>query len=186
MNILHLCLVAAAVAVAGCDQKGPYEVQRAGSQTFLIDTKSGKLQLVQGDVLFPVSQAAPAVPGKSMAKKWDVVTVPQLGDLKINVRTTHRDGEMRFTATGSPFSGPLEAAWTDVLSHAGITYDFFDGDGFLVTSVPLVVRGGDNPATRTVNEKGVISELTWRGSLPMTKEAYESLADTSVRWSGFK
>lgn len=181
---------AALVGMAGCDGVvgGKFEMVHAGNQTYLLNKSTGDAKLVTGTRLVAV---VPGEDGKDATfqktKTWSDETVGDLKDVKFNIRTKHRDGEMLYIVTGGPFAGPLEKAWNAATlmdatgRSAVIFFDLIDAEGFKVGEpIEIRMRAG----TRTVDEKGVVTEMRWTGSKTMTVETYREATSVGTRWSG--
>jgi hypothetical protein len=191
MRKLGSAVIGAAVlaGAAGCDGvvSGKFELVHAGNQTYLLNKSTGEAKLVTGARLVAV---VPGDEGKDATfqktKTWADETVGDLKDVKFSIRTKHRDGEMMYIVTGGPFAGPLERAWNaasllDGSRPSVIFFDLIDEEGFKVGE-PIEIRMRDG--TRTVDEKGVVSEMRWTGSKTMTVETYREAKSVGTRWSG--
>lgn len=184
--ILFLCLL-----LAGCNQSSDkFEIVRAGTQTFVLNKSSGDAHVIDGvslvKVTVPESVGTDSV--SKQAKNWPVQEIPQLGNLKLVLRTKFRDGRMMYSVEVTPFQGRLEKEYlggsSDYLRQPTIYIDLYDEDGFATNEpIDLKIRGGG--ATRVVNVKGEPYALSWSGSVPMSLNAYRASITQSVRWAAF-
>jgi hypothetical protein len=68
------------------------------------------VRLVDGVTLVAV-KAPDAAAGDEVAKRamsWPQQTIPQLGNIKLTVRTKYRDGIMLYSVEARPFQGRME------------------------------------------------------------------------------
>jgi len=182
---LFFCLL-----LIGCNPQEQFEIVRAGSQTLVLNKSSGDVQVIDGvsliKVKVPESGSTDFV--SKQAKSWPVQEIPQLGNLKLVMRTKFRDGRMMYSVEATPFQGKLEKEYlgggSDYLRQPTIYIDLYDEDGFATSQpIDLKIRGGG--ATRVVNEKGESYALSWAGSVPMSLDAYRASINQSVRWAAF-
>ena len=179
------------VVLAGCDQLGgKFEIVRAGTQTFILNKATGEAQLVEGVTLVKVKlpEVSTTDEATKKAKNWPTQDIPQLGDIKLTVRTKYRDVQMLYEVNLAPFQGRLEKEFNGVpgeyLRQPTMFVDFYDEEGFRTgDAIELKIRGGGG--TRVVNQKGETYALSWTGSQSMTLETYRASKTQNVRWAGF-
>ena len=189
MRFNLLAALLSCLAMGACDfGTNKYEITRAGTETFLLNKQNGQASLLDGGTATPIWESAPtraaSAPSATKATAWPTTKVPQLGDLMVSPRTTYRDGQMLYIIVVD-FNKPIAAAFQEPISGARLNVGFDDVDGFTVTTVGAPVKGGLSPPTRIVNEKGEPILLQWRGSVPMSRDTYQSIASVDVGWAGF-
>lgn len=185
MRLVSIGVSAVCLLVAGCDNTaGKFEIVRAGNQTLLLNKASGETKLIDGTSLIAVK--SPDASPSDKGKEWPDLTIPQLGDVNISIRTKYRDGRMLYTVTATPFQGRLQKDYqlqqTNYALQPVLIIDLTDSDEFRVGEpLELKLRG----ATRIVNNKGETHSLSWTGSQAMSAESYKAIFSQGVRWAGF-
>jgi hypothetical protein len=185
MKAVFICMSVICLLLAGCDNTaGKFEIVRAGNQTFLLNKATGESKLIDGTSLIAVK--SPDASPSDKGKEWPDLTIPQLGDVSISIRTKYRDGRMLYTATATPFQGRLQKDFQLLQNNYAlqplIIIDLTDSDEFRVGEpLELKLRG----ATRIVNNKGEAYSLSWTGTQAMSAESYKAIFSQSVRWAGF-
>lgn len=188
MKHFALSIVVASVPLVGCDLlPGKFELVTAvGGQSYLVNRQSGEVRLVDGNNLIPVKPVdAGSASASSMVRAWPGVKLPSLGELTISARTSYRDGKMLYSVSARPYAGPLEKQDKQLSSLASFTVEFYDQDQFLVHKIHLPMRGTDGNRSRIVDEKGDPQYVQWEGAIPMSRDTYEALAGSNVKWAGF-
>jgi hypothetical protein len=179
----RIALVASIVLLAnGCEKlTSKHRIVHAEGQTFLLEEKSGEVKLIQGAAIIPIK----VVDGSATdARIWPPQNLPNLGNVKLAIKTKYRDGSMLYAVSATPFKGTLEKAWIGSTAAISPTLllDLMDKDQFRIgETISLSVSN----ATRIVDSKDVVMGLSWSGSQRMSVDAYQDATDPDVRWAGF-
>ena len=182
MLFLPLMLLGAATLTGCLNQGEPYEVSKAGNQTFLLNKKTGEVKLIEGTTLVAVD--LPDVPASSAAsaRLWPDQQPSGVPGATVSIRTKYRDGQMHYIVSAGPYDGPLGKAHTSSNHVAALILSFVDTDGFAVAAgIDLKL----SEVSLVVNNEGNPDQLRWSGSKPMSAEAYAAAATVVLSWRGF-
>lgn len=173
------------ILLAGCGEKGAYELQHVGNQNYLLNKWTGGVRLIDGATVIEIKAPVGSSGGSTTkAKTWPPITTTSLGSnpITINLNTKYRDGQLLYIASVSPYEGVVEKQSELPYGNAQFMLGMKDIEGFGVgMPITLALKQG----TGVVDEKGKRSHLQWSGSVMMSIETYSESASMDLQWRGF-
>ncbi|MBS1857470.1 MAG: hypothetical protein JST11_19030 [Acidobacteria bacterium] len=160
-----------------------YELKEEKSGNVVrLDRFTGEVATVSGSTLTIAAQSEPerkAPPTK--ARAWEKITVPDLGDIGVNVTTGWRDKMMLYRADVTPYGGKLKAAMEATYRTGRIVLLFEDSDGFELATEEISLKD----VTRITDGKGGYVGIQKKGSTSLSLDSYNAIQHINVSWSGF-
>ena len=181
--------VAMVAILTGCDRaerKETHELVNAGNGLFYrINKTSGEISLISGGQVTKLDEWQPGKKGKlkeSYMIDWPEKTLSQLDDLKLELKTTWREGKMLYNFRISPCTDRIKTEREKTASYARFNVNFMDSDGFEVLTLPIKL----SEMIQRVDDKGKAMSMTMQANTTLTVETYEAISTWSVGWAGFE
>lgn len=184
-----LSILAVATVLTGCDRtekKDTHELVTAGNGlVYRINKTSGEVSLIAGAQITKLDEwraGKKDEPKKSYMIDWPEHKLSHLGDIKLELKTTWREGKMYYVFRVSPYAGRVETERGKTTSYARFNANFYDSDGFEILTIPIKL----SEMTQTVDDKGKPVSLNMNANTTLTLETYEALKIWAVGWNGFE
>ncbi len=175
--------------LTGCDRaerKETHELVNAGNGLFYrINKTSGEISLISGGQITKLDEWQPGKKGElkeSYMIDWPEKTLSQVGDLKLELKTTWREGKMFYNFRVSPYAGRIETERDKTTSFARFNVNFYDSDGFEILTLPIKL----SEMIRRVDDKGKATSMIIQANTTLTVKTYEAISTWSVGWAGFE
>jgi hypothetical protein len=184
-----IAAVAIVAILTGCDRAErteTHELVNAGNGlVYRINKTSGEVSLIAGAQITKLDEwraGKKDEPKKSYMIDWPERTLSHLGDIKLELKTTWREGKMFYIFRVSPYAGRVETERDKATSYARFNVNFYDSDGFEILTLPIKL----SEMTRKVDDKGKPASLSMNANTTLTVETYEAIKAWAVGWAGFE
>lgn len=191
----------------GCESNVYQMIKNDDGSVYRLNQKTGEMVLIKDTKIIDLKQErewreAEEIELKSMAvaKAWEPETIPGT-DLGTIAQTSWRDGKVYLKVYLKPYQ-PLHKFYEKLryldgythpdpqilfqkrkeyarISQFHITYIFTDADGLTIWEHPVLLSS----FTRTVDEDGVPSYLSYETNGPMAKADYRATRGVSIKWN---
>lgn len=189
-----LAIVIVTMSVAACDQMpgtNRYQLQRdSAGRMVRIDKQTGQIAILDGNKLIQVASDADAdkraeaqqntaeAQTQALARPITLASTPiqPLGVKNADCETMWRDGKIFFNVSLAP--PPKDSGRSYGIGLSGFRLVFIDVNGFKVVDEAMPV----SDMVSVIDDKGKAYELSIKGSLPLSRGAYQSIADWQITW----
>ncbi|MCX7772640.1 MAG: hypothetical protein N2376_05945 [Clostridia bacterium] len=180
-----LCIGAFSLLLVGCEQKTKWElVTTNDGVAYRINKKNGDVFRVTGleiVKLKEIDKRETDAIKKSYVRDWPVKTIKNIGVVSLHLKTTWRDGELKYLLNVSPITSQVQKAIETKDSEARFNLDFSDKDGFELLTLTIKLQ----EMTRIIDDTGKPQSLIATGSKRCSVKTYEEIALFGIGWAGF-
>lgn len=131
----------AALALCGCDKRGPNELVTTPNAVYRINRDSGEVSLIAGTEIVKLREQNDlhSSTATNHVVNWLQTTNAKLGNVTLKLKTNWREGRLFYIFEIAPYSERIKDERQNPASPAKFYLHFSDSDGFEILDIPVSI-----------------------------------------------